>query len=246
MKTLRTVLLTLAVAALVSAPTFAQTTINSTTASAAVSTTANTVLLASVANISVNDLIFIDQEAMRVRAINGSVLTVSRAAFGPLESHASGALVWTGPEQRFASGVPPRGVCTIGNETYAPRILLGSGDYWYCTNSVWTRYSPVPGNGGAVMPRAAMANASYTVLPTDYLIAITSLTGAKTITLPAASSMPPGKIIIIKDESGVLSTSASIVISASSGSIEAVSSITLSTPYTTLRYYAGATNWFAW
>lgn len=50
--------------------------------------------------------------------------------------------------------------------------------------------------------RTAVADANYTVLATDKLVAFTSLTASRIATLPAASAFAAGEPLIIVDESG--------------------------------------------
>jgi hypothetical protein len=50
--------------------------------------------------------------------------------------------------------------------------------------------------------RTTVADAIYTVLSTDYLVAYTSLSAARTVTLPAASTFNAGRRLVIIDESG--------------------------------------------
>lgn len=50
--------------------------------------------------------------------------------------------------------------------------------------------------------RTTVADAIYTVLSTDYLVAYTSLGAARTVTLPAASTFNAGRRLVIIDESG--------------------------------------------
>ena len=63
--------------------------------------------------------------------------------------------------------------------------------------------------------RTAVADASYTVLPTDRLVAVTALTAPRTITLPAASAYPTGTRLLVLDETGACSAAMKIAIAAS-------------------------------
>ena len=60
--------------------------------------------------------------------------------------------------------------------------------------------------------RAAVADANHTALVTDRLIAYTSLSTARTVTLPAASLYPIGTLLTIIDESGFCSPTNTITI----------------------------------
>ena len=62
----------------------------------------------------------------------------------------------------------------------------------------------------ATIGRTTVANAAYTVVATDMLVAYTSLSASCTVTLPAASTIPAGKRLVIVDESGSASQSVAI------------------------------------
>lgn len=161
-RTLYSVLLAAAGLLIGSPPVAAQTTVTQTTTSAAIALpvqgTPNTLIqITSATNIVVGNEIVVDQEAMLVTAqgVTTTNLTVQRGYDGTLAAaHVSGAIVYAGP----ASGVqgspfvfsdPPIGNCTLTNELYSLRILVGSlgnpranGTVWQCTGSataaVWT------------------------------------------------------------------------------------------------------------
>jgi hypothetical protein len=63
--------------------------------------------------------------------------------------------------------------------------------------------------------RTAVADANYTVLTSDRLIAYTSLSAARTVTLPAASLYPTGTLLTIIDESGFCSAINTITVARS-------------------------------
>jgi hypothetical protein len=54
--------------------------------------------------------------------------------------------------------------------------------------------------------RTAVTDAAYTALVTDRLIAYTTLTAARVVTLPAAASYPTGTRLLVVDETGNCST----------------------------------------
>jgi hypothetical protein len=58
----------------------------------------------------------------------------------------------------------------------------------------------------------SVSDANYTIRQNDRVVAVTALTAARVITLPAASSVPSGTQIIIQDRSGLVSQSLSITI----------------------------------
>ncbi|MDB5162467.1 MAG: uncharacterized protein JWO54_982 [Candidatus Saccharibacteria bacterium] len=102
-------------------------------------------------------------------------------------------------------------------------------------------YKPFSSGQPLVAIRAAVANVNYTALPTDSIIAYTSITAARTLTLPALSSVTAGWEIIIKDESGNCSAGSPIIVS---GQIDGASGKTLNTSYARLVLYAGTTSWY--
>jgi hypothetical protein len=64
-----------------------------------------------------------------------------------------------------------------------------------------------------VAVRTAVANANYTALATDRIIAFTSIGAARTVSLPASSSYPTGTVLKIVDESGSCSATNTITVS---------------------------------
>jgi hypothetical protein len=125
-------------AALLASPVLAQTALNSTTLSAAVTATTNTFTVASGSNISANDLAFVDREAVVITAISGTTLTVNRGQAGTAAaSHANAALIYTGVPERYY-GNTPSGSCTRANELYLPHINLKTGDVSDCPTGTGT------------------------------------------------------------------------------------------------------------
>jgi hypothetical protein len=132
-------------------PAFAQTTLNQTTTSAAVTVNQQIIPLTSVSNITASsrnldgDLIFMDGEFMQVNAIDtvGKTVTVRRGFSSVAQPHANGVPVWTGPKQRFYERVMV-GTCTTTNEQYLPHIVIPGtqlqmwGLVEDCINSQWT------------------------------------------------------------------------------------------------------------
>lgn len=88
--------------------------------------------------------------------------------------------------------------------------------------------------------RRGISDADYTVVATDSIIAFTTLTAARTVTLPAAISNT-GRIVVIKDESGSCSSGTTITVA---GMIDGATNYTLNSAYAHLRLYAGSNGWF--
>jgi len=85
--------------------------------------------------------------------------------------------------------------------------------------------------------------ANYTVLNTDRTICYTAIAAARTVTLPAASTMS-GKRITVKDEAGAAATNNLTVVVASSGTIDGASSKVINTNFGVLNVYSNGTQWF--
>lgn len=62
--------------------------------------------------------------------------------------------------------------------------------------------------------RTTVANSGYTVLPTDRLVAYSTLTAARVVTLAAASAYPTGTRLLIADETGNCSTTKTLTLAA--------------------------------
>ncbi len=93
---------------------------------------------------------------------------------------------------------------------------------------------------GSYINRTPVADTDYTVLTTDQLIAFTNLTAARTITLPAATTMN-GRVITIKDETGTAATNNIII----SGTIDGSDVNKIDRSYGSLEIYSNGTAWFA-
>lgn len=98
-------------------------------------------------------------------------------------------------------------------------------------------------DGGVKLRRTAVSNVNYTVSTSDHIIAYTSLSAARTVTLPDAS-LVSGVTFVIKDESGSAGTYAINIVTAS-GVIDGLSSKTLNVAYGSLRFYSNGSNWFS-
>ena len=128
-------------------PSFAQTTLTSTTFAAAVTATATQVNVASASGIEVGDYLaaLSDNrvtELMTVRVINGTFLTVSRGVQFPAVAHPSAAVLYHAPQAQFYTTDPIVGsTCTRANEQYLPHINRTSRLVFDCATAggVWYR-----------------------------------------------------------------------------------------------------------
>ena len=89
--------------------------------------------------------------------------------------------------------------------------------------------------------RMGVADTDYTATARDGIVGYTTLTASRTVTLPAAASVPAGWKLIIKDEAGNCSPSNTIVIS---GTIDGVSDLILSSAYADAILYSNGSAWF--
>jgi hypothetical protein len=89
--------------------------------------------------------------------------------------------------------------------------------------------------------------ASATAALTDYIIEVTSVAAARTITLPAPSSSGStstvGKVYIVKNTSGA--TTNPITITPTSGTIDGAASLSIATAYGSYIVYSDGTSWYS-
>ncbi|MCL5743269.1 MAG: hypothetical protein M1541_04960 [Acidobacteria bacterium] len=82
-------------------------------------------------------VLYVDREAMRVNAVNGTYIKVSRGYMGTkATAHASGATVYVGPAPYFLLS-EPAGSCTLTALPVQPSIVPSTGNFFYCVDSVW-------------------------------------------------------------------------------------------------------------
>lgn len=97
-------------------------------------------------------------------------------------------------------------------------------------------------NGGLLVNRTAIADTSYTVLKQDYIIAYTSLTTGRTVTLPTAVSVT-GQTYIVKDEVGAAAANNLTIATTSSQTIDGASTKVINLNYGVIVLYSNGTNW---
>ncbi len=102
-----------------------------------------------------------------------------------------------GTASQVAAFTPQQGECVV--DTTYNRLHVGDG-------------SIAGGWAVAMAQRTAIANAGYTALPTDRIVAYTSLSAAQSVTLPLAANFPPGERLLIVDETGNCSTTNTVTI----------------------------------
>ena len=85
--------------------------------------------------------------------------------------------------------------------------------------------------------------ASYTILLTDYIVAVTSTAAVRTLTLPAAASAGVGALFIIKDASGGAATNNIIIDGNASETIDGSLTYNLTGNYQSVSIYCTGTAW---
>jgi hypothetical protein len=192
---------------------FGQTTMTSTTLSAAVTATQDFVLVASATGITAPGnltgsgpgnpsgsgviFLYMDREAMRVNGLSGTRIFVERGYAGTTAAaHVSGSKVWVGPAGRFAMQ-DPAGGCTLATIAYLPRVVIPTGALWTCGASQWTTF----GSFNERLTEGATLDVSTsgtTITPTNPVHPVSGTSsGFHTITVPAACQATGCQIYLI-------------------------------------------------
>lgn len=92
----------------------------------------------------------------------------------------------------------------------------------------------------------ATKTANYTAVAGDELIAYTALAAARTVTLPAANSVPAGYELIVQDWAGAAGTNNITVQRAGSDTVDGGTSVAIATDYGAATFVSNGSNaWFA-
>ncbi len=123
-----------------------------------------------------------------------------------------------------------------------------TGELWFDTTNMMIHMGDGATAGGwahALATRTPVADANYTALATDRLVAYTAITAARTVTLPASSAYPVGAMLTVVDESGACSSSDTITVAAAgSDTIDGASSAEIAAAYGALAFESnGAGKW---
>ncbi len=95
----------------------------------------------------------------------------------------------------------------------------------------------------AIIGRTQVSDAAYAVLASDRTVAVTALTAARVLTLPAASAYPAGAALRIVDESGACSATSTVTIAAAgTDTVNGAASAILSAPYSYLALESNTAN----
>ena len=206
-------------------------------------------------------VLYIDGEAMTVKVTPTAATSVqvTRHTYATRgQTHAANALVYYGNPNAFVSGQPGvqfyQGQCSSSNYINLPVIDTVNGFLGNCTNSQW-RWFKLNAPTSSDKPYTPVT-AAYTAIHTDEVIGVTTLSGALTITLPAATGLA-GHVYIVRNESTiatntiwVTTSSTQIDGSASSKAIWGTSTSATSplsgVPSGVMRFYSNGSNYFTW
>lgn len=129
-------------------------------------------------------------------------------------------------------------------------ISPNSGDVWFDGTHLQFRNGSTTDQldnqlsaGAFTVKRTTVADAAYAILATDYIVAYTSLTAARTATLPTAVGAT-GRSYILKDETGGAATNNITLATTSSQTIDGASTKVISANYGVLRVYSSGAQWF--
>lgn len=175
------------------APLYAQTALNSTTLSAAITdTTSQYITVASATGFTLplsgqtQVYALIDKEIVAVRGVQGTSIQVARGQLSSrATTHLSGSVVLVGSPLAYAS-FPPSGSCTRTNLPFVPVILSGTqgitdaGTTYDCLGSQW-----VSTNAPTVPVLGSTVASATTIAATGTYFKVSGTTTIATITLPA-------------------------------------------------------------
>ncbi|MGB4759184.1 MAG: glycosyl hydrolase [Candidatus Saccharimonadales bacterium] len=102
-------------------------------------------------------------------------------------------------------------------------------------------YAAFSRGSSATNVRVAVADGNYTATVKDSVIGYTSISAARTVTLPSANSVPSGWQIIIKDESGSCSSGNTITVA---GTIDGGTNYVLNSARASVHIYSNGSAWY--
>jgi len=140
-----------------------------------------------------------------------------------------------GPGHAFSTGAPLK--MTPGSLTTIPEegAIEFDGQHLYVTSAGIRRVIMTQSTG----QRVAVADSNHSASSADTMIAFTSLTSDRTVTLPPPSSMAD-KELTIKDESGAAGKHAIRV----SGAVDGANDTSIKKAYGSLQLYSNGSAWF--
>ncbi|MGC5781609.1 DUF2793 domain-containing protein [Methylobacterium sp. NFXW15] len=165
----------------------------------------------------------------------------SRALFGTLGG--DDFVLKTSPDgsvfRTALTAAAATGIVSFDLSPTAPTPAAGDNS----TKLATTAY--VDAGDAASRARRQVSDASATIQPGDRTVAVIALTAGRTLTLPAASSYPPGATLTVLDESGACSAAKPITLVAQGAdTISGLAAAALVTPYASLALQSnGANKW---
>jgi len=104
------------------------------------------------------------------------------------------------------------------------------------------------GTGGSGDSSGRVATAGdYVMKGGEQIVAVTSTAAARSVTLPLASTVSPGEVLVVKDESGACATNNITVNRSGSDTIDGATTKVINTNYGTGKFYSdGVSKWFTW
>lgn len=136
---------------------------------------------------------------------------------------------------------------TSASTLYIDAAPTTSGGNVTLTNSyaIFVDAGRVRFDGSYVGNRSTSAAGAYTVLPTDYIVGKTGITGGgDTVTLEALAGVDTGRIVIIKDESGAAGANNITIDGNGAETIDGAANAVINSNYGVRRLYATSTGWF--
>jgi len=175
-------------------------TLASTTLSAAITATTTSIPLASTANVSVGQKLFIDAELTgQITAVSSTAATVSRDPTSSPTSHASGATVWIGQPNQFFLGDPPMGTA-VASTSPNPWVNAFDGRVWEVVNGAWERlaapYTQMLGSASVTAAGSTQGDAATLAAGYPQVITVTGANTTKAVTLPASVA---GAMLIVQN-----------------------------------------------
>jgi hypothetical protein len=137
---------------------------------------------------------------------------------------------------------------TVGSPTASVVRFAPNGNSWLVGGNVGigtaTPTATLTLGGGFAINRRTVADTNYTAVALDYMIAYTSLTAPRTVTLPLAAAGITNQLYVIKDQTGNAAVSNITVQGTSSQTIDGAASKVINTAWGFIKVYTNGSAWF--
>lgn len=185
---------------------FGQISLTQTTLAAAVTQSADRIVVASATGMSAGTALYIQDfsaprgELVKVVSVTGLTVRITRGQVGAQTAHTSGSLVLIAPVPSAFYTYNPQGACTSTAVQYTPWVNTSTGEQWLCSSVLgsWVRGWGSSNSG----PTAAVASAAGLITPSGPLFHVTGTAAITGFTLPVGYNGSP--ICIIPD--GIFTT----------------------------------------